>query len=198
LHCRTAQTRPKPGRQSPRSRSRVQRARAGGPVARPPLARVGAGLWPDRFPTLRRARLGVCFQGCGARAWGEAAKAARNIYKALRAATASDFEILSPKRGFPDVATGAPAQSGQLAGIRKSPASSFGGDFSRLAPPPANSPGMIRTSDRSIRVPAQPRSAELNPRGPTFGAGSSACSTVPRACFWARRLGATGLGFPAG
>ena len=78
---------------------------AGGPVAQPPLARVGAGLWPDRFQMLRRARLGVCFQGCGARAWGEAAKAARDIYKALRAATASDFEILSPKRGFLEVAT---------------------------------------------------------------------------------------------
>jgi hypothetical protein len=47
---------------------------------------------------------------------------------------------------------------------------------------------MIRTSDRSIRVPAQPRSAELNPRGPTFGTGSSTCSTVLRARFWARRL----------
>jgi hypothetical protein len=39
-------------------------------VARPPLARVGAGLWPDRFQTPRRTGRPVYFQGYSARAWG--------------------------------------------------------------------------------------------------------------------------------
>ena len=81
--------------------------------------------------------------------------------------------------------------------------------FSRLAPPPANSPGMMRTSDRSIRAPAQPRPTELNPGGPTClgnspldravamaGFGHVACGDRAR-IFWPSappRWGAVGPG----